>query len=138
MNEYTFFDLELEDRFVARLEDRGIACTRRDDPAGGRQVAIADDLDDNLLDELEALYDELLLAQSLRVESEGLVNRRVVGIPVTLADGSSRTVRLSAEWGGRLLAAFTTDEVRALVTAIADSLTAPEEPRLCREPGANN
>ncbi|MCK7502158.1 MAG: hypothetical protein MZW92_78770 [Comamonadaceae bacterium] len=97
MLDYVFFDDGGLGRFVAFLEEHRIASEQRDDSLGGRIVSVAEDLPDEILDAVEDRYDALMAEQSAMAElDESLVKTRVVGIQVSLADGSLRTVELDA------------------------------------------
>lgn len=139
--DYVFFDAALCDEFIAYATSLGVACTSQvdegmDETVAVRTVTTDDDLPGALLALLEARYDELLDETASRVASaEGWVGKRLAAVSATLADGTTRTIRLDPELANKLLATFSTEEVHRLVNEIAVSLAAPEEPRLCREPG---
>ena len=134
MLDYVFFDDGGLGRFVAFLEEHRIASEQRDDSLGGRIVSVAEDLPDEILDAVGDRYDVLMAEQSAMAElDESLVKTRVVGIQVSLADGSLRTVELDAAIGNLLLARFTPGEAQRLVEAIARSLEIPGDGPLCRK-----
>lgn len=133
--EYAFFDRGRLDRFFAHAARAGIPMRIIEAGEGVFMAETPDDLPDEVSGELEDLYQELLQEQSAAAVAEGLAGRRVAGVPVQLPDGSTRTVRLDPDLANRLLACFDVAEINALVAAVAASLAAPDEPRLCREPG---
>lgn len=142
--DYVFFDAALRDEFVRYAASLGVACESQvEDGMGGDETVtvlmacLPDDLPDAVLAALEARYDALLDETAGRVAvASGWVGRRLAGISARLADGSTRTVRLDPELANKLLATFSTEEIHRLVSEIAASLAAPEEPRLCCEPQA--
>ena len=136
--EFAFFDPGRLGRFFAFAAEAGIPMRVIEAEEGVYLAETPDDLSDDLLDRLESLYQDLLQEQSVAAVAEGLAARRVAGVPVQLPDGSTRTVRLDPDLANRLLAHFDAAEMNALVTAVARSLAEPDEPRLCREPGAGN
>lgn len=133
--EYMFFDEALRDRFVAFAAARGIAGTVRADEIDGFVVALPDGMDDALEDALEAEYDAIMDEQMLRAESDTeLVSHAVAGTTVTLADGSTRTVRIPPPIARRLFEHFTSGEIHEIVTAIAQSVENPIDGPICRKP----
>ena len=132
--EYMFFDEALRDRFMAFASAHGIDSTMRQDEIAGFVVVLPDELDDELQDAVEAEYDSIMDEQMLLAESdEELVSHHVVGINVTLADGTTRAVRLPPAIARRLLEHFTPDEVHEIATAIAQSIENPIDGPICRK-----
>jgi hypothetical protein len=133
--EYMFFDEALRDRFVNFASARGIASTVRKDVIAGFVVELPDGLADAQQEAFEAEYDSIMDEQMLLAESdEDLVSHHVAGIMVTLADGSTRAVRIPPPIARRLFAHFTPDEVHEIATAIAQSIENPIDGPLCRKP----
>lgn len=135
--EYMFFDEALRDRFVAFAAGHGIAATVRKDEIAGFVVTLPDGLADELQDVVEAEYDSIMDEQRQLAESdEELVSHHVAGTTVTLADGTTRIVRIPPPIARRLLEHFSADEVHEIATAIAQSVENPVDGPLCRKPPA--
>jgi hypothetical protein len=133
--EYMFFDEALRDRFVAFASERGIASTVRKDRMEGFVVELPDGLADELQDAVEAEYESIMDEQMLLAESDAeLVSHHVAGVTVTLADGTTRAVRIPPPIARRLFEHFTPDEVHEIATAIAQSVESPVDGPLCRKP----
>lgn len=133
--EYMFFDEALRDRFVDFASARGIASTVRQDVIAGFVVDLPDELADELQDAFEAEYDAIMDEQRLLAESDAeLVSHHAVGTTVTLADGTTRTIRIPPPIARRLLEHFTPEEVHEIATAIAQSVENPIDGPLCRKP----
>lgn len=133
--EYVFFDEALRDRFVAFAAAHGTTGTMRPDEIAGFVVTLPDGMTDEVQDAIEAEYESIMDAQMLLAESdEELVSHHAVGLTVTLADGSTRDVRVPPEIARRLLEHFTPDEVHTIMTAIAQSIENPVEGPICRKP----
>ena len=136
--DYVFFSEPLRDQFLAFAATLGVDCRLGLDAAADEDVPVLlvttdDSLADAVLDALEARYDDLMEAQSGdAAEAAGWLDMRVAGVAVTLADGSTRTIRLPPELANRLLDQFSAAEIHDLVTAVARSLEGPEESRLCQ------
>ncbi|MGA9164042.1 MAG: hypothetical protein WBZ31_06265 [Thiobacillus sp.] len=133
--EYMFFDAALRDRFVAFASAHGIASTVRQDEIAGFVVELPDGLTDELQNAFEAEYDSIMDEQMLLAESdEELVSHHVAGTTVTLADGTTRAVRIPPAIARRLFEHFTSGEIHEIVTAIAQSVENPIDGPLCRKP----
>lgn len=131
-NQYIFFDQALADRFMACAGELGVAGSSRPDPIEGVVVDLPDGLADELLDALEEEYDRLMEEQRELIDMQDAQGGNVVmGVTITLPDGESCLVSLPAPLGRRLVEHFSTDEIHALVTAIADSVADPSMTPLC-------
>lgn len=133
--DYSFFDDALQARFTSKLDQLGIAWTVDVDPMGGTCVTTADDVDDEISDQVEEFYDALLDEQAqLAEKNEEWVKRRVAGVQVSLPNGELRTIALDSQTSNRLLENFTAEEVQQLVQAIADALSRDYYGPLCKIP----
>lgn len=133
--EYMFFDEALRDRFMAFAAGHGIASATRPDEIAGFVVTLPDGLDDELQDAFEAEYESIMAAQMLLAESDAaLVSHHAVGTTVTLADGTTLTLRIPPPIARRLLEHFTSDEIQEIATAIAQSVVNPVDGPICRKP----
>ena len=132
--EYMFFDEALRDRFVDFASSRGIASTVRKDEIEGFVVELPDGLTDEQQEAVDAEYESIMDEQMLLAESDDeLVSHHVAGVTVTLADGTTRAVRIPTPIARRLFAHFTPDEVHEIATAIAQSIENPIDGPLCRK-----
>ncbi|MEW6164132.1 MAG: hypothetical protein AB1642_03630 [Pseudomonadota bacterium] len=131
-NQYIFFAQALADRFIAGAGALGVAGRTRADPIEGVVVDLPDGLADDLLDALEEQYDLLMEEQRELIDAQGEDDESVVmGVTVTLPDGASCLVSLPAPLGRRLVEHFSTDEIHALVAAVAASVLDPSDAPLC-------
>jgi hypothetical protein len=132
--EYIFFDEALRDRFVNFVSGRGIASTVRKDEIEGIVVELPDGLADEQQEAVDAEYESIMDEQMLLAESdEELVSHHAFGVMVTLADGTTRTVRLPPAIARRLFEHFSPDEVHEIASAIAQSLENPIDGPICRK-----
>ena len=133
--EYMFFDAALRDRFMAFAAERGIASTMRPDTIAGFVVELPDELAAEQQEIVETEYESIMDEQMLRAEAdEELVSRHVAGVTLTLADGTTRVVRIPPPIARRLFDHFTPDEVHEIASAIAQGLENPVDGPLCRKP----
>lgn len=132
MMEYMFFDRELRDRFVRQAKEQGVECTLQDDEMG-IIAAVPEDLPDDVVDALEACYDQLLEEQSELIDqTEGGLKKHVAGVRLDLPGGRSCMVKLDPDMANRLFAAFSLDEVQELFAAVAASIENPNDAPLCK------
>ncbi|MGE5466582.1 MAG: hypothetical protein ACM3Y9_04075 [Ignavibacteria bacterium] len=131
--EYIFFDAALRDRFVAFAATHGIQSQVRSDPIADHVVVLPDHLDDEVADALEAEYEILMDEQmALTNASDDDDARDLMGVGVTLPDGTACTVRLPAALARRLFDAFSPEEIHEVVEAIAASVANPVDGPICR------
>ncbi len=134
--EYMFFSEALRDRFVAFVSAHDIGTTMRQDKIAGFVVELPDELSDELQDAIDDEYESIMDEQMLLAEAdEELVSHHAFGITVTLADGTSRAVRIPPTVARRLLEHFTPDEVHEIATAIVQSAENPDDDGpICHKP----
>jgi len=131
---YIFFDADLRDRFVQGLAARALECRTQEDAMEGFVVELLEELDDDLLEALEADYEALMQEQMLRAEERpDWGTHQVASLSVTRLDGSTVNVRLPPAVARPLMENFSAEEAHALVTAIAHSLENPVDGPLCRK-----
>lgn len=129
MIEYIFFEATLRDKFVAYAEQRGVPCSSTDDNMG-LVVAVPEDLDEALADELEAYYDTLEDEQEELSREDGDL-KRLAGFRFNLPDGQSRMLPLQTDMANRLMANFTLEEIQGLFDAVAYCTLNPNDEHLC-------
>jgi len=101
------------------------------DDSMGLVVAVPEDINDDLDDELEAHYDELQEEQSdLLALSEGGL-KKLAGFQLVLPDGQTCTVPLQPDMANRLLSCFSFEEIQVLLDTVARSALDPKNRPLC-------
>lgn len=131
--EFIFFDAALRDRFVQFAASHGIESKVRSDPIADHVVVLPDHIDDDIAEALEVEYDTLMDEQmSLTNASDDADARDLMGVGVTLPDGSECMVRLPASLARRLFDAFSPEEIHELVQAIAQSVANPVSGPICK------
>jgi uncharacterized caspase-like protein len=132
--EYIFFSEALRDRFLAFAAGHGIASTVRPDAIAGFVVTLPEGLADELQAAIETEYESIMDEQMLLAEAdEELVSHHAVSVSVTLADGTTRAIRVPPPVARRLFEHFTPEEVHEIVTAIAHGVENPIDGPLCRK-----
>ena len=130
MYEFVFFDERLRDRFLALLEHLGVAALPGD-PEVALSIGVSEDIDDDLLDRIEAEYDSLLDEQASLTEAAEPDSVSRVAVQFSHPDGSVGVVRLDPAIARRLLGELSYEELQALVQHIVDASREPLRP-LCK------
>ncbi|WP_290677732.1 hypothetical protein [Halothiobacillus sp. 15-55-196] len=134
MYEFTFLTSDRGENFINHLKTLGITATSRVDPINESvtNVAIPDDIDDNLLDQIEAWYEEETSrneAAARALEDDGDIVS--AGIWVQLEDGGSSLARVDPSIMNRILTVLTPDELGHFVSVIADAVEHPDVTPIC-------
>jgi hypothetical protein len=131
--EFIFFETVLRDRFVDYLSALRLTNEQRDDHFGWVVAVPEVQLDDELMNKLEAYYDVLQDEQMQMVEAaEGGLEKNVAGFCVDLPDGNTTTVSIPPELANRLLANFSIEEVHTMFAAVAKSALQPYNGPVCK------
>ena len=95
-------------------------------------VKIADDLDDEISEQIEAYYDELLELDEGLVEEdpEGVIDQ--AGLAVTLDNGVSVLASVNPDVLNRMLTVVSQDEMGEFIDAIVNAVEGPDERPLCK------
>lgn len=137
MLEFVFFDPRPRQRFADFLQRRGIVPTEVNDD-GTFGVAIPEDVDDVLLEDIEAHYDEMMALDRELFESgpdnagEG---HQAAGVVLNLASGATVYARVDPMLLGRIMAVLTPQEFGDVVNAIVDAVENPDARPLCQRAG---
>jgi predicted house-cleaning noncanonical NTP pyrophosphatase (MazG superfamily) len=132
MNDYIIFDEALRDRFIAFLAARGVQCSYKPDTIEGFVVTLAEELPEEIEDAIEDEYEALMTEQQDLVESGGTGDApSLMSVEVGLKDGRSLTVHIPALYARRLHENFNVDEIRGLVSFIAQSAVDPATGPAC-------
>ena len=139
MLEFIFFHRKPFDLFVADLTDRGLEfqTTLDEDEKQFKEyeVHIDEDIDDELLEDIEEVYDRLMdLNQELVDEEEGESdsNYHLASITVTLADGTISYAKIPPSLLSKVMTVISPEELGEIVTAIADAVENPDERSMCQ------
>jgi len=132
MLEYIFFDERPCARFVAFLKEKGLAPETAHEEQG-YLVLLPEETDDDLMDEIESFYDEMLdMNEELFAEAAGEEHVHTAGISVNLSDGRTVQALVDPKLLNRVLDAISTDELGQLVNAIVDAVENPDERPFCQ------
>ena len=130
MLEYAFFHQRISGLFLDFVKQRGISAEVEQEELG-IIVQIPEELDDQLLEKIEAYYDKLLdmTEELVNADEEHIHN---VGIAVNLTDGRSVLAEVEPALVNKLLDVISMEELNDLVNAVVDAVENPDERPLCK------
>lgn len=133
MLEYIFFDERPWQQFITFLEGKGLQPLSAHETQGF-MVRLPEDTDDNLMDDIEAYYDEMLeMNEALFVEQADKTEHvHTAGVSVNLSDGRSVQALVDPKLLNRILDVLSTDELGQFINSIVDAVENPDERSVCR------
>lgn len=136
MLEFVFFDPRPRQRFADFLGERAVPVTLLDDDESCG-VGIPEDIDDGLLEEIEAYYDEMLSFDRELFEAGVDAAERghqAAGVVLNLASGETVYARVDPVLLGRIMEVLSPQEFGLVVNAIVDAVEHPDASPLCHAP----
>ncbi|MCG6967052.1 MAG: DUF4003 domain-containing protein [Chromatiaceae bacterium] len=136
MLEFVFFDPDPRRRFVDFVRTLAVAAETRDEDETF-VVAIREDTDDELMERIEACYEEMMALDQVLFESRsGDDGHQAAGVVLNLASGDTVYARVDPALLGRIMAVLTPQEFGDVVNAIVDAVENPDARPLCHAPGS--
>jgi hypothetical protein len=133
MLEYVLFATPLRDRFTKWLDDNDVVYRTAGD--GNELLVLVDeDLDEEMQDRVDEMYD-LLLDESAGIadeEDDSPDAVHLVGIQFQRSNGVVGMVRITPELANRLHRCLDMVELQALVQTVVDAVENPDNGPLCR------
>ena len=129
MLEFIFFHQKICNLFTNYLAELNIAYQRKKD-GDNVIVAIADDLDDARLEQIEDEYDRLLdisREQTDSEEGESDENFQRASLLITLQDGKNSYAHVDMDLINRVLRSISLDELNQIVESVVDAVENPDE-----------
>jgi hypothetical protein len=132
MFEYIFSHKNLADEFCEYLRQMSVPYAAKDDDLGF-VVSVSEDLDDELLDQVEAFYDIQMdkSEKLLDAESEE-AGKHVAAITIHLKDGRVAQAMVRPELMNKLLQVLSFAELNEIVESITDSVENPDSRPICK------
>ncbi len=132
MLEYIFFDQRPWQLFIDFLQDLGLAPEAAHEEQG-YLVRLPEDTSDELMEQIEERYDELLdMNEQLFSEQAGEEHVHRAGVSVNLSDGRTVQAAIPPVLLNRILEAVSTDELGQFINAIVDAVEHPDERPFCQ------
>ena len=136
--EYIFFHQQPYQKFKQFLQLKNIEMLKEgvdETDVEGFVIHIQDNLDEDISDEIEEYYDEMMeLTEHLVAQESDINETSRVGLNVTLMDGRSVLAEVEPDVLNRILSVISHQELGNLVDAIADAVENPDQRPLCKRP----
>ena len=133
MFEYIFFREDNRDVFTEYLKQKNIE-TKLSNTHDGMLVSIDEDINDELLDEVDEIYDGLMIECEKKIaeEEEGQY-LSAAGITINLKDGRSIEAAVAPEILNRILTKLSITELDDFIQSIVDAVEQPDERPFCQQ-----
>ncbi|MBI5462663.1 MAG: hypothetical protein HY941_10810 [Gammaproteobacteria bacterium] len=132
MLEYIFFHAALSAEFTERLQALSIPFESQDD-AMGFVVAVPEDMDEALIDQVNELYESLLAkSEGLLEQEDPAAEKNIAAITLNLHDGRAVQALVRPDLLNRVLEVISLQELNELVEAITDAVDNPDERPICQ------
>ena len=134
MLEFIFFHQNICSIFTDYLTELDIKYQTEDD-GDSIVVAIADDVDDARLEQIEDEYDRLLDLSRIQTDSEdgeNPENYQKASLLIALKNGNNSYAHVDMDIINRLLCTISTDELSELIEAVVDAVENPDERSYCQ------
>ena len=100
----------------------------------GMIVAVPEDLGDDIEDEIETYYDDLMEnAEELLIEAGDAAEKDVAAITISLQSGDTIYASVDPKVLNCILSVITTQELNDLVNSIVNSVENPDERPFCKQ-----
>ncbi len=135
MLEYVLFHEKPLELFVTFLGTHNVKPETSEDD-GVFEIRIPEDLDEDVLDQIERKYDELMdLNQQLYYEENApaVDNYRMASVAITLKNGQNTMAHIRPELLAQVLEVISDDELFELVKGIVDAVETPDERTYCQK-----
>jgi hypothetical protein len=136
--EYIFFHQQPYQQFKQFLQQKNIEMLKEgidETDVEGFVIHIQDNLDEDISEEIESYYDEMMdLSETLVADESDDNETSRVGLNVTLMDGRSVLAEVEPDVLNRILTVLSHQELGDMVDAIADAVENPDQRPLCKRP----
>ncbi|MBN2864417.1 MAG: hypothetical protein JXK16_00245 [Thiotrichales bacterium] len=136
--EYTFFDESIAKHFAEACRELGLSTQISVEEAptgeGVFEVQVQDALSDELAEQIEDIYSEMLFGQqAAQIEgNDGEALADVCGVQVQLASGEFTTVAIHPKIMNKILSVLTIDELQKFLAQVAEDIENPKSGPICR------
>ncbi len=136
MLDYLFFNQSIADKFINFMNKHKLEWTQeREKIQNGIVLKTSDEIDDDLWDALDDLYDQLSLEDSvLSSENEAETDNSVeaAGVYIQLHNGNQTIAQVNPLVMNRILDVISMDEFNDFIEAIVTSVENPNDSAICK------
>ena len=133
MLEFIFFHHDVCKLFTEFVARRHVVFSI-DEDGDAITVSIAEDEDDDLIEQIEKEYDRLLdlsREQTDSDEGESSENYQKASLLITLRNGEKSYAHVDTDLLNRILGGISTEELHAFIESIVDAVENPDERSYC-------
>ncbi len=132
MLEYVFFHPTPCERFLEFLRGEALVPQVHSEE-GTWEVSLPEELSDDLMERIEARYDELMeLNQALHDAEAEEGDYHAAGVVLNLSGGETAYAQVDPALLGRIMSVLTPEEFGRVVDAIVDAVENPDSRTLCQ------
>lgn len=132
MFDYIFSHKILADEFCEQLKTMSIQHESQNDDLGF-VVSVPEDMDDDVADQVESIYDVLMEKSEKILDAESEAEgKHVAAITINLSDGRVAQALVRPELMNKILGALSFEELNELVEAITDCIEKPDNRPICQ------
>lgn len=136
MLEYLFFNLVFASKFAHFLESKNLTFEQKEESIQkATLIRLSDDLDDDVWDEIDELYDDLaiqdqqLIQQTLQDDSK----QAAAGIYIQLEGDKQTIAKVDPDTMNRMLEVISMDELNDFIEAVVSSVEHPDDGPMCEK-----
>jgi len=132
MLEYVFFDQRPFEQFSDYVKGLNLTPECRVTGQDEYLIELPDDLDDTVIDQVEAHYEKMMgISEDLMAE-EDAGHYSAAGVQVSLTDGSQIVASVEPVLLQKVLTVLSYDELAEFVDAVAESVENPDSRPICK------
>ena len=131
MLEYAFFHVKPFEAFVEKTRNFGLEPDMRVE-ADYWEVRLAEDLSDDVMEQVEALYERMMEWNQQLHEAEERGDQQTAGVVVNLKQGEVVYAQVDPVLLSKILSVLTPDEFGQVVDAVVDAVENPDSRSLCQ------
>lgn len=135
MIEYLFFNAEISMKFIALLKQKKVDWEEgKEDVHGSIILRVSEDIEEDLWDELDNVYDDLSEEDQLLLEAAMADDDDVstAGIYIQLKGGKQTVADINPDVMNRMLKVISMEEFNAFIEVIVNSVEEPDDTAICQ------
>lgn len=134
MLEYLFFNAVFANKFTTYLAQKNLEYSQESEAVQGAILIItSEEIEDNLWDEIDEVYDDLSAQDHLLLQSKLEDNDKIsaAGIYIQLKDEKQTVANIDPDVMNRMLERISMDEFNSFIETIVASVETPDDTPFC-------